>query len=68
MKHTGKLPRAVVGEIQHVVNNALGIIFFALEHDERALKSAELIRDYVKDLGEREEFNSNPFDSEPENQ
>jgi len=62
MKHKGKLHPAVVGEIQHVINNALGVIFLLGEEDERVMRNAIIIRDYVKALEDKEEFNSNPFE------
>ena len=62
MKHKGKLPRAVVCEIHHVINNALGMIFMVCEGNDMAMRNAIIIRDYVASLDTKEEFNSNPFE------
>jgi hypothetical protein len=63
MKHTGKLPRAVVGEIHHVINNALNVIVMSAElyvppvNREIILRQAKIISEYVKSLDDKDDFN-----------
>jgi hypothetical protein len=69
MKHSGKLPPAVVGELMHIINNALGLIILNAnqvggEQGAKIEARAFEIANYVKSLGEKEEWNSNPFDRE----
>lgn len=73
MKYNGKIPMAVVGEIQHVVNNALGPIMLRAsaiggEDGEKIEQAVMRIAEYIKSLGEREQWNSNPFELASESQ
>lgn len=67
MKHSGKLPRAVVGELQHVLNNALASIIFRANQIEGNVNAAIIEKQafemagYIKSLGEKTEWNSTPF-------
>lgn len=71
MIYKGKLPEAVVGEMKHVINNALSVIFLHsdtlspenyISGGEEIMKAARAIRAYVASLETKENFNSNPFE------
>jgi hypothetical protein len=67
MKHSGKLPAAVAGEIQHELNSQLGAVILQAEmiggvEAEKIKAVAYKMADYVKSLGEKSEWNSNPFE------
>lgn len=67
MKHSGKLPTAAVGEILHVVNNALSPLLLLAnkvggEDGERAEKAVHKIANYIRSLEHKTEFNSCPFE------
>lgn len=64
MIYKGKLPRAAVGEIQHEINTPLGIIFMSSAENYRVNNAAVRIRDYIKKLGEKSHFDSDPFNEE----
>lgn len=66
MIHKGKLPPIVVGELQHVLNNALGPIMLIAAQvggpdGERIEKAVMKIAEYVKSLEHKTEFSNAPF-------
>lgn len=68
MKHKGKIPKAVVGELLHVINNALGAIvahadMVGGEHGKIIEARAMAIAKYVQSLPEKTEWDSCRFDA-----
>lgn len=70
MRHSGKLPAAVVGEILHVVNNRLGAVILnanRITHPDAPKLIEEAVMDiakYLRSLEHKTEFNSNPFEKD----
>jgi hypothetical protein len=71
MNHKGKLPRAVVSDIMHHVNNPLGVIMAANDFgntvdprlaNDMIRRAAIQIRDYVLSLEHKEQFKTNQFE------
>lgn len=71
MKHTGKIPKAVVGELMHVINNKLNSILLNAEMIANGapvgIRTAAIelvvlqIGEYMKSLEEKNEWDSGTF-------
>lgn len=66
MIHKGKLPPIVVGELLHVINNALAPIVLVgaklnNEDGKRIEQAAFKIANYVRSLETKSEFSNDPF-------